>query len=430
MNLRIHLPVRAFGGALLSAALLLTACGAPQPALVEERPRPVRLYTIDGGGTGQERLYPGIVQAARAVEMSFRVGGPLIELPVREGERVTQGQLLAKIDPRDYQSRLENIASQLASARADLLAMRTGARPEDLRRLEAGVAAARADVTKAEADLRRSEELYAQDVISASEFEVARRNVDLARANLETAQAQLESGQAGARAEEIESMEARIRGLEAQRQQAADALADTELHAPFEGFIARIFVDNFQTVSPGQPILRMHSEGEMEVVFQVPQRDVAQAPREVGDVDVSHVRVTFDAYPGVELPVFMKEFTADTDPGTQTYDVTLGFEPDDLNLVPGMTAQVKGERPITQGAPDRIVVPVEAVTQDGGASIVWVVDRESMTVSARQVETGPLTQNGIEIRAGLEPGDTIAATGTSHLAEDMQVRPMETGETA
>ena len=103
------------------------------------------------------------------------------------------GAVLARIDPRDFENRRSQTASSLESAEAELKAMRAGARPEDLREMEAAVASSQSLVTQAEADFKRSERLLAENAVAQRTFDTARTSRDQARAALQQAQAQLEN---------------------------------------------------------------------------------------------------------------------------------------------------------------------------------------------------------------------------------------------
>jgi RND family efflux transporter MFP subunit len=112
------------------------------------------LGTAEMGG----RSFPGRVEATNQVDLAFRVGGPLIEFPVREGQFVRQGQLVARIDPRDFQIRLN---------------------------------AARADFERAEADFRRFSALYEKEAISQAQLDQSRATRDVAAASVDDAEASL-----------------------------------------------------------------------------------------------------------------------------------------------------------------------------------------------------------------------------------------------
>jgi RND family efflux transporter MFP subunit len=141
--------------------------------------------------------------------------------------------------------------------------------------------------------------------------------------------------------------------------------------------------------------------------------------------------VTLDSLPGREFAAVYKEHSTQPDPKTLTYQVTLSIpRPPELNLLPGMSATVKVDfAQIVRNPDTRILVPVEAVfSPDNGpatAKQVWVVSavEGGMTVTARPVEVGQLTRNGIEVLRGLTPGEQIVAVGGAELEQGQAVRP-------
>ena len=136
---------------------LISGCGSEEE--VERAPvvRPVKTMVI--GGAQMERLsFPGTVQASGRAELSFRVAGPLIELPVDEGDEVRQGQLLARLDPRDF---------------------------------DIALAEARAAYEKGEADYTRYKNLYERNAVPLAELELRRAARDVAAASYDQAQANL-----------------------------------------------------------------------------------------------------------------------------------------------------------------------------------------------------------------------------------------------
>ncbi len=138
-------------------AILISGCSRPEPPPPEPVIKPIKTVVV-GGERTLRRSFPGKVQAAQRVNIAFRVGGPLTELPVKEGDNVRAGQVIAKIDTRDY-----------VIARD----------------------AARARFQKARADYSRARDLYANNTISVSDLEIARTANDVAKAELDKAEANL-----------------------------------------------------------------------------------------------------------------------------------------------------------------------------------------------------------------------------------------------
>lgn len=93
---------------LVSVLAALSACGGPQQEPPPPPVRPVKLFTVEGAGGDALRRFPGAINASQRAELSFRVNGVLQEIPVKEGDKVKKGQVLAKLDPTDYQIRVSD----------------------------------------------------------------------------------------------------------------------------------------------------------------------------------------------------------------------------------------------------------------------------------------------------------------------------------
>lgn len=251
--------------------------------------------------------------------------------------------------------------------------------------------AAQADLTRSEANFKRAQELIQQNYVSQADYDQIQANYNIAKSNAAKAQ---------------------------------KAFDDTHLIAPFDGVVARTFVQNFQEVQAKEPVLSLQNTEELEVVVNVPESLVV---RRGDEVDLT-LTGTFQSIPGVTFPLKIKEFATEANPDTQTFDYVLSIEDaQGHNLLPGMTAVVRGERTSTAGSANfNIRIPLSALasTEDETAS-VWVLD-ESNRVSQHQIITGELTgSDTIEVRSGLAVGDRLAIAGVSTLREGMKVKPID-----
>ncbi|MEO2008258.1 MAG: biotin/lipoyl-binding protein, partial [Pirellulaceae bacterium] len=127
-------------------SLVLVGGCSDKAEVAEAKIRPVKTMLLDASASTQSRTYPGTVKASQEVTLAFQVAGPLIELPFKEGQEVEKGEVLARIDPRDFKTRVAKTASAVAEARATLAAMKS-ARPEDIRLLESHIEEANAVLT-------------------------------------------------------------------------------------------------------------------------------------------------------------------------------------------------------------------------------------------------------------------------------------------
>jgi membrane fusion protein, multidrug efflux system len=355
-------------------ALLLISCGKKGEEKAEAiAGRPIKMMTVGSDLTGQTRKLPGTVRATKRVDLAFQVSGPLIELPVKEGQRVNRGDLIARIDPQDFETSLRNAKGAMARAKAS--------------------------VDYAVAEYQRFRNVKATDAGAVSDSQVHLKF---------TAQAVAQAGLLSAEA-----------GLAA----AQDQLNYTRLRAPFSGLIARRLVDNYQEVSVKQPIVSLQNMTDIEVLVDVPESMMAPIratkPRLYAD---------FASDPTRQFDLKIKEMALLADSMTQTFQVVLVMPaPAGIRILPGMTATVSIQFASVPEDEGGIIVPAIAVwADDAGHSMVWVVDTNTMTVHRRAVTTGDLTgTDSIKITVGLAPEEVIAISGVSKLQEGLVVRKLE-----
>jgi RND family efflux transporter MFP subunit len=360
--------------ATLTLTLLFSSCGKREEVETKRSIiRPVKMMTVLSSGDFGKRQFPGQVRASRRVDLSFKVDGPLIELPVEEGKPIKKGQLVARIDPKDFESNLRSSEGRLVSADAAL------------------------QLAKTEYD--RVIRIQKEDPGAVSTFMVDRRRKG------------------------VDSAEADIQSLQAQVDAAKDQHSYTYLRAPFSGVIAKRYVDNYQKVRAKELIASLDDVSQLEILVDIPENLMA-----VIKAGNAHPVATFTSVPGREFDLSVKEFETRADPTTQTFRVVLVMSaPEGIRILPGMTATVSGKGVgATRQEEEQYIIPAIAVVGgEAGSSKVWIVDREKMTVHGRKVTTGALTgTDSIEIIDGLESGDTIAITGVNLLREGMQVRDL------
>jgi len=363
---------------MLSVAMLtiaLAACGQ-EVTQQSQSTRLVNAMRVADSSGLMARTFPGRAQAGREVNRSFRVGGPLITFPADVGDEVKAGDVLARIDPQDYETTLRTLEGQLEREEAR--------------------------ARRAEADLRRLQNIYKEDPGATSQ------------AAIDRAQQVFDSAVAG------------VRSIDASVQNARDQLSYTVLEAPFDGVVVETYVENFETVIPKQPILRLLDPSSIEFLISVPESLIGLAPY------VENINVTFDALGDVTVPATVKKIGREATQATRTYPVTLVMDqPEGTEILPGMAgkAQIISQPPQDSGQVG-IEVPATAVFtgEDMTRSYVWVIDETNKTLSRREVEVGGLSRFGTRITSGLAPGEWIVTKGVHSVEQGEKVRILEAGE--
>lgn len=382
--------------------------------------RPAKVAEITATEATITRTYPATVLPSREIELSFRVSGRVVELPVRGGGDVEAGDVIAQIETRDFVNQIKALQSQRDQALAQLEALKAGARAEEITALEAAVESAQAQVDQTQDALARAETLLERGVATRAQVEGAQAEFRVAEANLRAQQEQLRIGQSGGRAEDVAASEAVLQGIETQIKIAQDSLSDTTLVAPFDGIIARRDIENFSNVSAGQSIALLQGLDVVHLAFDIPGPDVTELTRN-GPGEVANVAY-FDALPGQEFEAEVVEFSVQADSATQTYRGRVAVEvPEGAVILPGMVANVVAS---TKGASAQVVAPLSAIASSpDGKPFVWLVD-DAGKVALQTVTLGEATGGDVVVTEGLSQGDTVVAAGVGEILEGMTIRPI------
>lgn len=343
----------------LAAGFGPLGCGKQEEPEQKELIRPVKFFEVGHSGKGTAIEFSGKIKASQEVDMSFEVPGRIIEFPVTEGQRVSKGALLARLDPRDYQIRLD---------------------------------AARADLNAARADYERARELYENNTISRRDLDVARRNFEKARAGTDSAEKAVKDTRLTA---PFEGLIARTLTDNFQNIQAKQAVLSIHDDTSLE-----MLVD-----IPEQDLTRLKTDTSAAKLNQT-----------------YHPEILVSSLPGRTFPAEFREASTVADPTTRTFEVTFGFEPPtDVTILPGMTARLRITE--KSGPTDTIYIPAKAVfASPEKQSMVWKIDPSARQVTAVPVTVGNMAGADIRVNEGLAPGDLIAVSGVHQLRDGMTVR--------
>jgi RND family efflux transporter MFP subunit len=344
----------------VAATSLLAACGSQAPT--EEPLRPVRTVEVHYDDALDTSHYFGSVQARHEVEEAFRVAGKVMERRVDVGQTVRQGDVVALLDDADY--RLAEQATR--------------------QQLEAVTARAR----QAESDWKRLQALKVDGSVSESDEEHAQSELLTARA----------------------AAEAEARKLELARNQ----VKYSTLRASSDGVVTSVQLDVGQVVAAGQPVVAIATEGEPEIVVDVPEAHLAAFRT------ASH-RASLASAPDEPFEVELRELSAQAAAQTRTYRARL--KPAKPRALPlGATATLVAER-ASSGSPVA-AIPASAITQHQGKPALWVVRRQG-TESVGTVELIPVTvhryRSDAILVSGPPAGALVVTAGVQKMAPGLRV---------
>ena len=350
---------------ILVPLLLASGCGKKDEGEPAEIVRPVKTAVVEGFAEG-EQTFPGQVDAGSKLLVSFRVPGRIVELPVRKGEALEKGQLIARLDPRDYEIAVEE---------------------------------AKATFQRAESDFQRYKRLYETDAVPLADLDQRRSERDVARARLDEAEKNLG----------YTYLRAPFAGMIGNRyvENHMDIRAQEEVVDLNDTSIVEV------KINAAENLVALMQQFALQLDIKV-YAEYDAKPDKRYELTLKETAARADP----QTQTFQVVFTM-----PQPGDIAL--LPGMTALV-RLVASIKPGASIDIP----ISVPAIAVmTSPAGDKVVWVVDTDNMTVHSRKVSVGSMRGTAaIEILEGLEGGEHVVIAGLASLNEGMKVRFWEEQE--
>ncbi len=344
-------------------AIFSWTANASRPAVSEPPIRPARIAEVSYQTSSRSLVLAGTVVPRIETTLGFRVAGKIVARSVDVGTTVKPGDLIAQLDPADYRLAVDNARAALASADADY--------------------------TRAKADHDRYLNLRGSTAFVPQTLDQRQSLSATAFARVEQARSQLAS--------------------------AENNLAYTELRADSAGVVTAVQAEVGQVMAQGQGVVKVARTDELEILVGVPEHRL-KAVRKSRN---AHFELWSD--PGKRYVARLRELSPSADPATRTYPArfTVADPPEFIGL--GMTATLTLDRP---DGPPVAEVPMSAIFQRGTQPAVWVVDRQTSTVSLRPVVIARWRDDTAAIASGVKNGEWIATAGVHKLEAGQKVKPM------
>lgn len=347
------------------SSLALVGCNQTQSLVIKKTPRPIEVVELSAQQTHSIKQFSGTLQASDMAELSFRVPGTIHDVLVQEGQSISKGDVIARLDPHDYKISVLEIEARLSEAKA----AHQLAKSEYLR-----VKQATEDDAIAKVNLDRALSGYKR---SAAMVKVVQQN--LIRAN--------------------------------------DALGYTELKAPFDGVISNQKFEQFEQAIPGISIFTLHQPNQLEAVIDVPEN--------LAHLFQENQRANISWYQEKQIySASLKEVGTQPHPIKQTYRVTFQLDGFDVSekpayLLPGKAVKVSVPFAYANNA---YCLPYSAlIGQKGEQKVLLANDHE---IESRHVELASLDANQACINTGLMVGDKVVVTGADYLKDGDPVGPL------
>ncbi|MGE4564251.1 MAG: efflux RND transporter periplasmic adaptor subunit [Victivallaceae bacterium] len=316
--------------------------------------------------TGNLRNFPGIIHARDSSLVSFEdIGGKVRTVNVQIGEKVTRGQVIATLDSEKFTLDLHDAQAELKKTDAQIV--------------------------KAESDYRREKELFDRGASFAKKLDTIKYELEAATSNQRSAKARLG--------------------------QAERNLKNTDLIAPYDGFVSERLVEPNQIVTVGQGVFKLDAEGMLEVHFDIPEN--LRKRIAVG----MPAKVTFPGMPKLEAEAKITYFG--TAAGTaNSFPVKALLNGQASEIKPGMSAEVQLTLPLENPAEAGFLVPVKAILpgEGRGEGFVFVFDPRTSTVRKVRIDGMGMQNNFGIVRGDLRSGDLIATAGVGFLLDGQKVK--------
>lgn len=346
-------------GLILLATLGMAGC-SQEKSEVKDVIRPVKVVEIGKVQDTRQLDYSGSVRSRTEMNLGFRIAGKITERLVNVGQHVNSGDVLARVDPSDYEL--------------------------SVRSAEAGLDAAERQVETVDLARKRAEQLFARNFASKAQLEQATLTYNQAVASRDSARSTLA--------------------------QARNQVGYADLKASEDGIVTAVAADIGQVVGAGTPVMTVAVDGEKEVLIAVPEMDIA------GFKPGKEVKASFWSDEGLVLDGKVREVAGSADPQSRTFAVRVSL-PNDPRVLLGMTASVRAS---FGNGPQLVSIPLSALARKDSQPIVWTVDRGADTVHARPVKVADFTDDGVRVAEGLKPGDVVVAAGTQFMTENLKVK--------
>jgi RND family efflux transporter MFP subunit len=371
----------------LAMAISLTGChesstASSTPAQPERTARAVSVAVVARRPTERTVVALGSLQAKQEVLLSAKVSGRLKVIDVDIGSAVKVGDVLARIEPRDYELQIQQAEAALAQTRARLGLPLQGSddavEPEKV----SSVKEARAVYEEASQNRERARNLDEAKLIPKSELDAAEAAYNVAYNRYQAALDEARTRQA--------ALAERRTELEIARQK----LADSAIRAPFDGVVQTRFVNTGAYLKEGDPVVALVQVDPLRLRLEVPEPQAAR---------IRHGQEVRFSLTGEDKQ--RKATITRISPALDKESRMLGIEADVANdgtLHPGGFAQAYI---VVEGEAETLVVPPNAIRVFAGLQKVFVLDKHKVT--EKEITTGARGSDWVEVLSGLKEGDQV-----------------------
>ncbi|MBI9069449.1 MAG: efflux RND transporter periplasmic adaptor subunit [Salinivirgaceae bacterium] len=335
----------------LATILAFSACNNDKA--ISLQPQTVSVEKVITSEDSIRREFPFISKAYQSSELSFRVGGPLVNFEIQTGDYFKKGELIASIDQRDFLLNKESKESQYIRAKAEF---------------------------------ERVKSLYEKKNVSKKILDNAKANYSISKTAYETA---------------------------------VNALNDTRLTAPFNGYIQNTKAEAYQVVRANQLVLSFINIEQLKLESFIPE-DVSFKSNQI-----QSIKVAFDALNGVNISASSWDISKSATSNNISFLLTtiIDNKNKDVNLLGGMTGTISFLQPRDIQKKSLMIPQLAVCSRASIGTYVWIYNPKTKTVQTTSVSLGTLNKNAYtEITKGLKENDIVVTSGHNYLSNNMKVQ--------
>ena len=389
----------------------------------------VRATTVNSSSSGDTVLQAaGYIVAHHTIDVNSKVTGRIAWIGVEKGDKVKAGQVLVRLEDQEFRAQAEQARGSVSMARARLLQLQNGSRPEEIDQASANLDEARANVVNAKATLERTRPLVQQGVFSRQQLDDAQAKYDAALQHMQSLEKTYRLSRIGPRQEEIENARGALEQAQGQLAYAESQLEATQIRAPVTGTILERTAEKGELVTaqfaaaadtggPRGSVVTLADLTDLQVELDISQNDFAKLG------PTQKAVLSTDAYPDREYKGMINEIAPMANRQKATVQVKVKvLNPDDY-LRPEENANVRflsdEKSPSSARVSAGVVVPTSAVHENGGKRLVMVAFNGRAV--AREVKVLSQRSEGYVVD-GLTGGEDVIVNAPADLKDGDRVK--------
>ncbi|GEB32109.1 efflux RND transporter periplasmic adaptor subunit [Brevibacillus sp. FSL K6-0770] len=386
---------------------------------------PVNIGTPTKSALESKILTSGIVIVEDKQKQYANVNGTLREFVVKEGDKVKKGQIIAKIDTTDVDSRLLDLEAQMEVAKANLAKAQIGVEPEEVAQERERVTQAQREYDAAKREYDRMNQLFSSGASTQQEVDKAKSILDNALSALNVAKQQSALKQKGPRKEDIAAQQAQINKLAVERTQLEKERVQSVVVAPANGTVIGVAADNGQYVNKGTEILTLANLDNLLIQADINESDVGKLKLgQTATIEgITLGKQMLNAQITRIAPIATTSQSSSGQSEKTRVKVILKPQGDLSALKPGFHVDINI---LAEKIDNALQVPIEAIQQEAdGSTFVWI--SENGIAKKQKVATGTENELFSHIKQGLNGDEQIILGPVEALSEGAPVMPMSGG---